>query len=243
MELLNESGAYDPATGVLSEDPEVKIYEVKPGISAELAALLGLAAGPSFHFVLNDTVYQDNRIPPRGFLNEQYASFGGAPVAYRYEDGQYWDRTEYTVPLGTARAEVDLYYQSTSKEFVEFLRDENTTDSKGQELYELWNDNGKCPPTLMTSAVWVPTFEIVNMHFTQDERLQIDFRSRPGVTYTIEYVDGLDDSPTWQTFQDNGTIGASGSMAQFVDDFTANTSGGPSSSGVRFYRIQYTEAP
>jgi hypothetical protein len=47
---------------------------------------------------------------------------------------------------------VNLYYQSTSKEFIEFLRDENTTNSKGQEMYDLWNDNGKCPPTLMETA-------------------------------------------------------------------------------------------
>jgi hypothetical protein len=45
-----------------------------------------------------------------------------------------------------------LYYQSTSKEFVEFLRDENTTNTKGQELYDLWNNNGKCPPESMAQA-------------------------------------------------------------------------------------------
>jgi hypothetical protein len=45
-----------------------------------------------------------------------------------------------------------LYYQSTSKEFVEFLRDENTTNTKGQELYDLWNDNGKCPPEIMVQT-------------------------------------------------------------------------------------------
>ena len=39
-----------------------------------------------------------------------------------------------------------LYYQSTSKEYVEFLRDENTTNTAGQALYDLWTNNGKCPP-------------------------------------------------------------------------------------------------
>jgi hypothetical protein len=54
---------------------------------------------------------------------------------------------------------VKLYYQSTSKEFVEFLRDANTTDNKGQELYELWSNNGKCPPELMaeTQIAVLPT--------------------------------------------------------------------------------------
>jgi len=48
------------------------------------------------------------------------AGFGGAPVGHHYEDGQYWDDTHYTVPAGAKRAEVKLYYQSTSKEFIEF---------------------------------------------------------------------------------------------------------------------------
>ncbi|MHC4093901.1 MAG: hypothetical protein ACYSVY_27125, partial [Planctomycetota bacterium] len=51
-----------------------------------------------------------------------------------------------------ASAEVTLYYQSTSKEFVEFLRDENHTDTKGQEIYDLWNENGKCPPEVMAQV-------------------------------------------------------------------------------------------
>ena len=49
-------------------------------------------------------------------------------------------------------AEVTLYYQSTSKEYVEFLRDENFTNTKGQDLYDLWNNNGKCPPEMMQTA-------------------------------------------------------------------------------------------
>ncbi len=147
--LVGESGAYNPNTGVLTHDAEAKIYEVHPGIGANIAGIVGLPAGPSLHFVLNNQIYEDNRIPPRGFSNATYAAFGGAPVGHSYLDGQYWDDTLYTVPTGARRAEVRLYYQSTSKEFIEFLRDENTTNSKGQQMYDLWNNNGKCPPTLM----------------------------------------------------------------------------------------------
>ena len=42
------------------------------------------------------------------------------------------------IPAGAVRAEVRLNYQSTSKEFIEFLRDENITDSSGQDMYDLW---------------------------------------------------------------------------------------------------------
>ncbi len=150
--LLSESGAYDPATGVLTHDAEVKIYEVKPGVDETIAPLLGVAPGPTFHFVLNNKVFKDNRIPPRGFTNAAYEAFGGAPVDHSYADGQYWDTTAYLIPAGATSAEVTLYYQSTSKEFIEFLRDENTTDSRGQFMYDLWNDNGKCPPEIMEEA-------------------------------------------------------------------------------------------
>jgi hypothetical protein len=152
MTLISESGAYDASTGVLSHDEELKIYDIEPGLDEVTAPLVGVPPGPSFHFVLNNKVYKDNRIPPRGFTNAAYDSFGGAPVDYSYADGQYWDVTDYDIPANATSAEVTLYYQSTSKEFVEFLRDENTTDTKGQEMFDLWNDNGKCPPEIMVQT-------------------------------------------------------------------------------------------
>ncbi|MBU0637298.1 MAG: cytochrome c family protein [Planctomycetes bacterium] len=152
MVLVGESGAYDVATGELGHDAEAKIYDIEPGVDATVAGLLGVDPGPTLHFVLNNMVYKDNRIPPRGFTNAAYADFGGAPVAYAYADRQYWDDTYYVIPRRATSAEVTLYYQSTSKEFVEFLRDENTTNSKGQELYDLWDQNGKCPPEVMVTS-------------------------------------------------------------------------------------------
>ena len=152
MTLLAESGAYDGATGVLTHDPELKIYDIEPGLDEVTAPLVGVEPGPSLHFVLNNAVFKDNRIPPRGFTNAAYADFGGAYVAYSYPDGQYWDDTFYSIPPSATTAEVTLYYQSTSKEFMEFLRDENTTNTKGQEMYDLWNDNNKCPPEIMAQA-------------------------------------------------------------------------------------------
>ncbi len=152
MSVISESGAYDVNTGYLSHDPEVKIYEVKPGLDSITAPLVGEPNGPSFHFVLNNKVYKDNRIPPRGFTNDAFEDFGGAPTDYSYEDGQYWDETTYDIPPGAVSAQVTLYYQSTSKEFIEFLRDKNTTDTTGQQMYDLWSDNDKCPPEVMQTV-------------------------------------------------------------------------------------------
>jgi hypothetical protein len=147
--VVKESGAYDFSTGVLTQDGEAKIYETKQGLDAAASVLTGLPVGPSFHFVLNNKIYKDNRIPARGFTNAAYASFGGAPVDYSYADGQYWDDTLYVVPGNARKARVTLYYQLASKEYIEFLRDENVTDSMGQQMWDLWDQNGKCPPEVM----------------------------------------------------------------------------------------------
>ncbi|HET6349269.1 MAG TPA: T9SS type A sorting domain-containing protein [Candidatus Krumholzibacteria bacterium] len=146
-----ESGAYDAATGVLTHDEDAKIYETKIGFSTRLATLLSQTAGPTFHFVLNDSVYKDNRIPPRGFTNAGFESVQAQPVDATYPDGQYWDDTTYLLPTNARFVEATLYYQSTSKEYIEFLRDANTTNSAGTDLYNAWVNQGKCPPVAMVT--------------------------------------------------------------------------------------------
>lgn len=151
--VIWESGAYDAATGVLAQDAHTRVYETHLGISPGLAAVLGLAAGPSFHFALNDTVIKDNRIPPLGFTNAGFATFNGQPVdpempgpAPRYADGQNWDMAAYGVPAATRRVVATLRYQSTSKEYVEFLRDANTSTGEGDAMHDAWVANGRAAP-------------------------------------------------------------------------------------------------
>ena len=147
-----ESGAYDFTEADLLDDPQIKVYEIHPGLSPSLAGALGLDPGKSFHFVLNDTIYSDNRIPPRGFTNTAFEQIQSPPVDYAYADGQYWDDTPYRLPQSADSVIVTLYYQTTSKEYVEFLRDENRTNSAGQDLYDAWAANGKSAPVVMATA-------------------------------------------------------------------------------------------
>lgn|GEM_PF-412677 len=158
--LAYESGRYDfdaaeivktDVDGVLV-DSHPKIYEIKPGISESLASVVGLPAGPSFHFVLNNEIFSDNRIPPRGFTNAGFEMIQSPPVNYTYADGQYWDETTYDLPDGVVRIEATLYYQTLSNEYVTYLRDENTTNDAGNILYSLWENNGKSAPEVMTTA-------------------------------------------------------------------------------------------
>ncbi|MEN8254946.1 MAG: hypothetical protein ABFR33_05690, partial [Verrucomicrobiota bacterium] len=235
--LLDEFGGYDPVDAVLTND--TMVYEIHPGIGTNLASVVGMDPGPSLHFVLNNQVYEDNRIPPRGFTNSEFETFGGAPVGHHYDDGQYWDEVYYAMPAEAVRADVQLYYQSTSKEFIEFLRDENTTDSNGQDLYDLWVANDKCPPVLMTEAFWPENFSIHSIGWMVSEELGIAFNSISGYTYWIEYTDDLGASNImWQPFISNGMLEATGTNSSFLDDFTTATSGGEPTEGHRFYRIQ-----
>ena len=148
-QLIYESCAYDTLTAELTHDLSAKIYQVKPGISTTLAPVVGQQAGPSFHFVLNDSIFSDNRIPPRGFTNANFAAIQSPPVGYSYPDGQYWDNTGYTLPGATARVEVALQYQTTSKEYATFLRDENHTDTLGTTFFNLWQSNQMSRPETM----------------------------------------------------------------------------------------------
>lgn len=148
-----ESGDYDDETGTLELDAAARIYEVKPGISHRLAAALGVEAGPSFHFALGDTIWKDNRIPPRGFDNAAFTAAQCAPVGHDYADGQHHDLAVYSLPAGAVHAEVTLYYQSTSREYIEFLRDANTTNDLGQQLYDAWVAQGRAAPVAMAQAV------------------------------------------------------------------------------------------
>jgi hypothetical protein len=238
LNLLGESGAYNGTNGVLTRDGQAKIYEVHPGIETNLALALGLTPGPSLHFVLNNQTYEDNRIPPRGFTNASYAAFGGSPVGHHYEDGQYWDDSHYVLPAGATRAEVKLYYQSTSKEFVEFLRDENRTTPHGQAMYQLWSTNGMCPPTLMAEKSWYVAFQMKSAQFTAQGKFRMEFLSRPGTSYTVTFKNSLDEV-AWQTFTAKGTLTATNTMSHFEDDFTPNSSGSASPTGQRYYRFSY----
>jgi hypothetical protein len=173
-----ESGAYDSTTGVLTEDAQAVVYEAHLGLSPALGGAIGLAHGPSFHFALNDTLYKDNRIPPAGFTNAAFDAFGGKPVdssrpAPRYADGQNWDVSTFAVPAATAKVVARLYYQTTSKEYVEFLRDENTTNDAGQVMFDAWTAHGKAPPKLMAADSATSTVDVPGGPVVGDTRLEI----------------------------------------------------------------------
>jgi hypothetical protein len=149
---IMEHGSYDWSTADLVTD-DTKVYETLVGLTPGMAKTTGLSSGKSFHLVLNNVVLSDNRIPPLGFTNAAFEAIQSAPVDYSYEDGQHWDDTEYAIPKNAAQAVVTLYHQTTTKEYIEFLRDANVTDDKGQIAYDQWVIGGMSAPMVMDSAM------------------------------------------------------------------------------------------
>ena len=91
----------------------------------------------TFHFVLATGRYKDNRIPPKGFNIAAAADRLSVPVWHGVEDPDYFSAAEYAggydavaldIVAGAAAVEVNVYYQGTSREYIEFLRDEINGD-------------------------------------------------------------------------------------------------------------------
>lgn len=152
--LLEERGAYDGVSATLDAS-STKVYECRRAITPDVASVFDKPAGEYMGLIpVNETV-KDNRIPPRGFTNANFALINASPAGAVYADGQYWDDTHFAIPLGSkngGRAEVRVFYQTTSREYAEFLRDHNTTDSTGQIAYDQWVLHGKSAPVEMDNA-------------------------------------------------------------------------------------------
>jgi len=147
--LIGEHGAYDPETAELTENTEV--YQQVLGVDEAVATAVGLPVGPTHHGAYCNVIYKDNRIPPRGFTNANYREIQSPPVGAGYSDGQYWDDVRFMPPVGTASVAVRVFYQTLSKDYVEFLRDANFTNDAGDILYEQWTLAGKSAPEEMVA--------------------------------------------------------------------------------------------
>ena len=170
--VIWESGAWNPSTGALGQDPQLQVYEVQQGIwnynkTGTCDVESAVTGGHLFHFVKNDCVALDNRIPPLGFsgandLETQPVGYTypetapGSGILVNYDDVTY----QFMVPTGTPSPitlDAILRYQTASDEYIEFLRDEAVGNnfpedcipgsgaralglSRGEYLYALWND-------------------------------------------------------------------------------------------------------
>jgi len=147
----------------------------------------------TFHFVLATDRHKDNRIPPRGFRIEEAVARICHP-RWDGEDAPDWFSPEeyaggyhelgFSNPPGAAGWDATLYYQTTSKEYIEFLRDEingggstlpspapsgespvyraqtdpffSSLKGWGNAIWDLWLHNGGSAPVPMTRTINPP---------------------------------------------------------------------------------------
>ncbi|HNQ88995.1 MAG TPA: hypothetical protein PKM73_10310 [Verrucomicrobiota bacterium] len=133
---------------------------------AELAAQAPGTTHESFHFVLNNTVVSDNRIPPYGMTYNEARARNALPVpATQYGSPaaggtfNYWDEIALNRPTGAAYAQIQLLYQPTSWEYVQFLYLANTganafLANEGVNLLNAWLNTGMAEPHVMATASW-----------------------------------------------------------------------------------------
>jgi hypothetical protein len=159
QEWANQLLALHPASMPLSFD------RVSGAVDYTLGQLAAQAPGTyheTFHFVLNNTVVKDNRIPPYGFAYEEARKRNALPVPateHRNVDGsyRYFDEVPLVGPSGATYAEIKLLYQPTSWEYVQFLYLANTRQNaflanEGVNLLNAWLATGMAEPYVMASA-------------------------------------------------------------------------------------------
>lgn len=120
----------------------------------------------TFHFVLNNTVLKDNRIPPYGMNYEIARKRNALPVPpSQYGNpgptGTYrhWDEIALQPPVGAIRGDIQLVYQATSWEYIQFLLEANTGQNvflmnEGVNMYNTWRATGMAEPIVMATATW-----------------------------------------------------------------------------------------
>jgi hypothetical protein len=175
------SGEWNPDTGALAQDPQLKVYEVKPGIwnrnGTNQCDTADTDGNPLFHFVLNDCIALDNRIPPSGFTGMN--DIETRPVNYSYPETSpgsgilvNYDDTDYTVAIpaaagGELSVEATLLYQTASDDYVLFLLDQAVDNgfpddciprstgmpdmSRGEILHDMWTRYDRSPPVPMST--------------------------------------------------------------------------------------------
>jgi len=135
----------------------------------DIAALPPGGYHETFHFVLNNKVVKDNRIPPYGMAYDAALERSVLPVPdTQYGNPgpggtyNYWDEFALNPPVDAASAEIRLMYQPTSWEYIQFLDHANNGSvaflaDEGEKMLDTWLNTGMAEPYVMASTTWTST--------------------------------------------------------------------------------------
>lgn len=138
----------DGGTVLVAPSTPVAFDRVTGAVTATLADVAAQASGTAkktFHFVLNDTILSDNRIPPWRMSREIARQRNALPVPPELYGNpgptgvyEHFDRVPLAPPIGATQVSIDLLYQTTSWEYVQFLKLAN--DGRNPALADLGRD-------------------------------------------------------------------------------------------------------
>jgi hypothetical protein len=149
----------------------VSYDRVSGAVTATVGDVAAQAPGTwheTFHFVLNNKVVKDNRIPPYGMDRDAATVRNILPVpATQYGNpasGQaynYWDDFPLNPPAGAVSATIRLMYQPTSWEYIQFLARANNGSNtflanEGGNILDAWLHTGMAAPYVMAQTTWTP---------------------------------------------------------------------------------------
>lgn len=119
----------------------------------------------SFHFVLNNKVIADNRIPPYGFNYNMAKQTQTLPVPENQFGNpgpggiyNHWDEVFFQIPNNATQAQVRIYYQPTSWEYIQFLwlandRQDPFLANEGVNMLDAWLNTGQATPLELRMVV------------------------------------------------------------------------------------------
>jgi len=173
----------------------------------------------TFHFVLNNVMVHDNRIPPYGMRYDEARLRNALPVPSDQfgnpgAGGVYdhWVDYDIDIPTGAVSAEIRLLYQQTTWEYIQFLWLENDElgpflGQEGINLLDAWLNTGMASPVEMATATVAVTPPVAGVP-GQAEQMLVTSISQAGaidVTY----------SPACDSTQHNIYFGDLASVASF----------------------------
>jgi MYXO-CTERM domain-containing protein len=145
-------GGYDVATGDIQAEPPTRVYR------AEHGRWSGSAGVAEHSLVMQDMLLHDSRIPPRGFVPSVETAILGD---IDYSDGaggvRSYDQASFSVTLppdiyGVQKLSVRVYLQTMTRQYVEHLRDANVTDTRGDDLYAIYQATDEAAPIVAGST-------------------------------------------------------------------------------------------
>lgn len=164
--LTNVIDATDPVNNA------VMVYE-------RVTGTCGATSCTSSSSLINDKILFDNRIPPAGFTYADYRTSGvkfwkydpatlmpvedatvdpatGAISNQRYPDGQNWDEVTYrfaAAPGAVLTASAEAYWQTHTREFMEHLKDGDTSTIRPEGPPNILNPDYPLVPTYLSDTI------------------------------------------------------------------------------------------